>query len=491
MVVSRRKVAVAWSWTTHVHEADGGYRINSLPRNRAANPKEIALSDTSSPQPVGPLAAAWSIDTQETVLLRGAGRITGQSQDRETELFATWQPELDVRFRQKPNDVEDLEWFFAPRRDEVQLRLLEYGIDAPVVPEGGGSHGGISAVTWGDDRSVYRLRVHLTNFPHVLLPVPLSSPDGAVWRGTFTVKGGPWVLRLDTRRETSETVKRLRADERYAVTHIGELSRADDRPFGVGEIQEALTCIHYLFSFARTAWAAPMLPVGFDQGDNAVWWQASALHCTAGLGRGVTWLDRNDGAGLQEVARLWLDLWQDPLWRQVLRHAVTYYLEANRQGGDAPSFLEVKYTMAQAALELLAWAILKQDPETASGSGPWRGGGGGAAEANVRELLTWAAIPSAVPAELPDAVRDLRARKGWLDAAPFVPWLRNQVVHPRLRRDGCFGPTHEIVMSGWMLACWYVELVLLRRLGYGGRVSSRLQPGHWVGQTIPVPWANP
>lgn len=446
------------------------------------------MSGVGRPHPSAPLSSAWSINHPETLLWRGAGRVTGQRAERETELVVTWQPELNVCFRQEPDDAEDLELFLEEQRGEVRLRLPELGIDTPVTPGGAASGGRLTEVTWGDDEQVHRVRFHLTNFPDVLLPGMLGTPDGARWRGTIAVEGGPWTLRLDTRRETSEIIKRLKAQGTYAVTHIGELSRADRGPFGAGELQEALTCIHFLFSFARTAWAAPMLPVGFDQGGVPVWWQASARWCTAGIGRGFTWLDRHDGAGLEEVAHLWLELWQDPLWRQVLPRAVIYYLEANRQGRDAPSFLEVKYTMAQAGLELLAWAILEEDPITAAGSGPWHRDKGAAAK-NVRELLTWAGIPSAVPAELPDLARELQGHEGWKDAAHLVPWLRNQVVHPGLR-DGLFGPKQEVVLAGWTLACWYVELLLLRRLGYTGRISNRLTVDHWVGQTVPVPWAN-
>lgn len=136
----------------------------------------------------------------------------------------------------------------------------------------------------------------------------------------------------------------------------------------------------------------------------------------------------------------------------------------------------------------LAWAILEEDPITAAELGSWHQGNGAAAK-NVCELLTWSGIPSAVPVELPDLAQELQEHKEWQDAAPLVPWLRNQVVHPRLR-DGRFGPKREVVVAGWDLACWYVELVLLRRLGYTGRISSRLAVGHWVGQTVPSPWAN-
>ncbi|MGH3843868.1 MAG: hypothetical protein ACRDS0_20840 [Pseudonocardiaceae bacterium] len=446
------------------------------------------MSCAGNPQPSAPLTAAWSIDQPETVLWRGAGRVTGQRAERETELVVTWRPELDVRFRQEADDAEDLALFCDEERGEVRLRLRELGIDTSATPDGTASGGRLTEVTWGHERRVRRVRFHLTNFPDVLLPGVLGNPNGARWRGTIAVEGGPWTLRLDRRRETKEIIEHLTAQGTYAVTHIGELSRTDRGAFGAGELQEALTCIHFLFSFARAAWVAPMLPVGFDQDGVPVWWQASARWCTAGLGRGLTWLDRLDGAGLEEVVHLWLELWQHLLWRQVLPRVVIYYLEANRQGRDDPSFLESKHAMAQAALELLAWAILKEDPITAAGSERWHQGQGAAAK-NVRGLLNWAGIPSTVPAELPALARELQANKEWQDAADLVPWLRNQVVHPRLR-DGCFGPKQEVVLAGWLLVCWYAELVLLRRLGYTGGISNRLEPDHWVGQTVPVPWAD-
>ncbi|MGH3838536.1 MAG: hypothetical protein ACRDSF_23010 [Pseudonocardiaceae bacterium] len=65
------------------------------------------MSGIGSSPPLAPLTPMWSIDYPETLLWRGAGRVTGQRAERETELVATWQPELDVR--QEPDDAEDSE----------------------------------------------------------------------------------------------------------------------------------------------------------------------------------------------------------------------------------------------------------------------------------------------------------------------------------------------------------------------------------------------
>lgn len=43
---------------------------------------------------------------------------------------------------------------------------------------------------------------------------------------------------------------------------------------------------------------------------------------------------------------------------------------------------------------------------------------------DVRELLTWAGIPSAMPAELPDLAQELRAHEGWQDPAHLRVDLR-------------------------------------------------------------------
>ena len=51
---------------------------------------------------------------------------------------------------------------------------------------------------------------------------------------------------------------------------------------------------------------------------------------------------RVTGQRAERETELAVTLWQDPLWRHVLCRAVIHYLEANRQGRDAPSFLAVK-----------------------------------------------------------------------------------------------------------------------------------------------------
>jgi len=43
--------------------------------------------------------------------------------------------------------------------------------------------------------------------------------------------------------------------------------------------------------------------------------------------------------------------------------------------------------------------------------------------------------------------------------------------------------------EAWYLALWYVELALLKLLGYDGQYNNRLNLDGWEGEYASVPWA--
>ncbi len=435
-----------------------------------------------------PLAPAYPLDGEETLVWEGDGVLSSSGQTELTQVLVRWDPATELLFRQPDADSDELAAFqaFEP---QTTLRLEGFDEEIPVLLR---SHapasGRIAHLSWGDAGRVRKVRFHLTNFPNVLLPLSLHQKDAdgeRYWRGSMLAEGGRWELRLDARPELKDLATAIEERQTFAVTHIGQLSRRDGETFSSDEIDSALRCLLALFSFGRGAWSAPMLPVGFDDRSARVWWNAGSVFCTAGLVRGLSWLDSHDGDGFQQVAGQWMDLWEEPQWRVALDRAVMYYTEANRQGVGHPSFLEIRYTLAQAGLELMAWTILKQE---ASEERPAWVKGPGAAPTNLRNLLMWAGIPQEVPPELP-ALEALKQDHGWDDAAHVPSWLRNQIAHPKPRPEAA-GPAHDVLWQGTQLAVWYLELLLLRRLGFNGRYGCRLETERWAGQTRPVPWAE-
>lgn len=436
-----------------------------------------------------PLEPAYPLDGRETLIWEGEGVLSSINQSEPTQILVRWHPAPELLFRQPGAVLDDLAVLQA-FESETTLRLEGFDEEIPVLLRSDAPPSGwIARLSWGDPGRVKDIRFHLTNFPNVILPSALHHKDAQgdrYWRGLMLAEGGPWKLRLDARPNLGDLASEIEEKQGYAVTHIGQLSKRDGESFSREEIESALRCLLALFSFGRGAWSAPMLPVGLDDRGDLVWWNAGSVFCTAGLVRGLSWLDPHDGIGFQQVASLWMDLWDEPQWRASLDRVVVYYTEANRQGLGHPSFLEIRYTLAQAGLELLAWTILNQ--EASEGQAAWVEGGRDAAATNLRNLLRWAGIPEQVPPELP-ALETLRQTHGWDDAAQVPSWLRNQIAHPKPRPD-VPGPPHEVLWQGTQLAVWYLELVLLRRLGYHGRYGCRLEPGRSAGETRPLPWAE-
>jgi hypothetical protein len=109
----------------------------------------------------------------------------------------------------------------------------------------------------------------------------------------------------------------------------------------------------------------------------------------------------------------------------------------------------------------------------------------------VRLLLQWAGIP----VELPTQFGALAARRGRLGqpdfAGPEVLFdVRNNLVHPPRRIEEPEWPHHDELLEAWQLATWYLELAVIRLLGYEGEYVSRLRLGGWDLDTEPVPWST-
>jgi hypothetical protein len=429
------------------------------------------------------------------VLWEGGTRLLTHERSRPGRVLLRWGPRMDVVFEQDEVDegsssgsssAEDIETFLRSQDNDVQVELAELGVTPGLsMTRTFPAAGLLTSVQVGDASQVTSLRFHLVNFPQLeLLPHVLDEGSPYSRRGRLEFEGGGWRVRLDQRRE----IKQLRGEVRevggYAITHVGAIDRTDGAAFPNGDVKDVLRALQILFSFARGAWTSPMLPVGYNGRDERVWFQWLAMHVSAGE-QSWSWLDKFHPESLREVGARFLELWPNPVWRDALPKAVNFLLEANRQGGSAPSFLEVRYTWAQAGLEGLALAILREDPVTSSDTPAWAHGSG-AAEKNIRALLEWVEVTD-IPEQL-TALRSRAKQMKWPDAAPALPWMRNKVIHPKPAKPG--DPTNEEELEGVLLATWLIELVLLRRLGYTGEYAPRLVLGRWQGSTIAVPWAR-
>lgn len=200
-------------------------------------------------------------------------------------------------------------------------------------------------------------------------------------------------------------------------------------------------------------------------------------------GRAITWCPRTLAAqALPDLAERLASLANDRTQEEIVDRAIGFSLAAN---GD--EVLDVRIPMACSGLELLASAVLLREDFVAD-RGTLRRLDAGAC---LRLLLRWADIPTEIPAELDalDALRKRHSRSDW--GGPEVIFiLRNSLVHPPANLQDPEWPNPKEMMEAWLLSTWYLELVILRVLGYQGSYSSRIRTSRTPHDLESVPWVS-
>jgi hypothetical protein len=220
--------------------------------------------------------------------------------------------------------------------------------------------------------------------------------------------------------------------------------------------------------------------VGVDAAGRVVWadWGAPRFRPEQSAWR---WCPRRlVNQALPALATGLTSLTNDPALYLVVDRAGRHLVAAN-----GPEVLDFRIPVACTGLELLSWAVLQRHQWlTKDGLGKLP------VSSRVRLLLHWASIP----VELPSHFGALAARRGRLhppDAGgpELIFEVRNSLLHPPKRIEEPEWPNRDELLEAWQLATWYLELAVLRLLGYEGEYLSRLRLGGSEFDTETVPWS--
>jgi hypothetical protein len=329
----------------------------------------------------------------------------------------------------------------------------------------------LTRMTIGELRLAERLLLHVSG-PLSRWPLP-SRETGSVEQAQpqlcWTLSG--WDLRL-----AEAGGPEALDDFSFVVEAIPR-----DLPLGLDVTERLCNQMSLLLSLIAGQEIGVVPVVGVDAAGRVVWadWGAPRFRPEQSAWR---WCPRDQvNQALPALATGLSSLADDPALQQIVNRAGRHLLAAN-----GPEVLDVRIPVACSGLELLGWAVLqRQQWLTRDGLGRLSASG------RVRLLLQWAGIP----VELPTHFGALAARRGRLGqpdvAGPEGIFdVRNNLVHPPKRIEEPEWPGNNELLEAWQLATWYLELAIVRLLGYEGGYVSRLRLRGWIGDTELVPWST-
>jgi hypothetical protein len=243
-----------------------------------------------------------------------------------------------------------------------------------------------------------------------------------------------------------ETIKGLRVEGGFALTHAGRLCRSDGATFNAEAALEAVESIAQLLSFGRSGACWPFEMVGLDAAQRVVWRTYDRPNVAPWRSE-LRWFAPEDPAGLGRVFEGMRRRWHDPQQRDVLKRAIYLLGDASTRG------VEPGLIIAQAVLELMAWEVVVNESRAVSGSGF----GTLTAADQMRLLLTSLAIPTAIPPNLTDLVAYAKAN-ACSDGPEVLTNIRNRWAHPP--RKGQLRSVGPEQVGAWQLALWYALVQL-------------------------------
>jgi hypothetical protein len=317
----------------------------------------------------------------------------------------------------------------------------------------------------GDIGQAERFVLHVAGTV-VEYPLPNhEAEDGHQGQLLFTLPG--WDLRLTATESKGAT------DFSVVIEAVPQVLPADAKAVGVltGQLFDIL-------SFVVGTETAVAAVVGLDSADQVVWAEWGAPR-TGATGSQLRWCPKRlVSDAIPALAKGFTVLAADPGLEACLDRAIGLWLAANGSG-----VMDVRVPMACSGLDLLGWAILQhQQWLTADGLGKL------SVAARTRLLMHWAGVPVELPAHFTALPARLRSFSLLGSGPEMVFEIRNRVVHPPKKLNDPEWPNSEELLEAWQLATWYLELTILRVLGYSGEYSTRLQLRGWEGATEPVPW---
>ncbi len=351
----------------------------------------------------------------------------------------------------------------------------------PEIPRAGVDYvefgGGLSRTCIGDPDLLSELRFNLVGFPLRVGAKRILYPDGS-WRpGRVELGARDWMIEIDAWIDLEKMPYCAPGAVPYKYMRVCRIRKADCSLFSAKqkELENLRIALSSFLSFISGGLVGLALPVGLDKSGVPKYVEWSSTHFDS-ICRFRSWYSERYPEFLAPLFSQFIQRLEEPLWGSSLLEVIRQYVAAVGLEKD----FAVGLLTACAALESLSWAILVQETESISGE---EYGALKAAE-RLEGLLEWAGIPEQVPRSLGELVSLAERKK--MNGPWIIFWLRNRIAHADKKSE----LDADEVCQAWRVSVWYLELLLLRLLGFNSRYRCRITSTRDAIAQDEVPWLN-
>lgn len=280
--------------------------------------------------------------------------------------------------------------------------------------------------------------------------------------------------------QTKIAREKLNQDGGFAITHDMVINFNNAQGVQIDELKRILLDIHRVLAFANGAWVGIHLVRGFNNDSDLSYLSLTNSLCTRHQGR-FGWFDAHHGHVLASVGPKLIEAFDDSKSSDTFERALYWYVRANNSVGVG---IDAGIILATTALELLAKYVKQKNKLKIESTGEQK-------HPSLGDKIRAAALHLKIPTLIEDSTCPefwaIKTDGLWSDIPEAIAKYRNDLVHPKARIES--QNQHALTIEMWRLSVWYLELFMLRLIGYQDVYSNRLT-AKWLGEVEHVPWAD-
>lgn len=306
------------------------------------------------------------------------------------------------------------------------------------------------------------------------LPGYLIEYKDKMFAGRIEFETSDYEIIIDKRYDYTKELKEiLKSKNGFITTHIGRIKRKDNSSFKTKNIVDLLEKISYALSFLCARRIGISIVNGYTNEFNT--YRLCIKDIIMPYNFLPSWSDTiSNHNNIEKYMNLIMKKLEDDYNNLALKRVIDWYIES-----ISNLTIENNIISIQIALETLSYIILVQEEKKLSNDEF----DNNTAINNIRMLLENCKLND--DREL--TIFDDKIKEKFNDGIELIIYLRNKIVHPA-RKDKIY-LSYEDVWNVIQIGTRYIELIILKFIGYKGEYSNRLKE-RYFGQVERVPWSD-